>query len=230
MISGGQAMDTFEFEGKNTEEAIEHACRELDVPRDELEIEVLEPGSAGIFGLVGGRKARVRVRIVKEEAEEPAPPAEVPASDEEAVRVAKGTLEKILSLIPIEAAVDIAQEDGKIALKIQGDRSGILIGRKGRTLDAIQFLVNKIVTKALDRKVQVVIDSEDYRDRRKESLTQMALKMGEKVKRLKKPMATNPLNPHDRRIVHLALRDDAELDTKSRGEGVLKKVVILPKK
>lgn len=223
-------MDTFEFEGKNTEEAIEHACRELDVPRDELEIEVLEPGSAGIFGLVGGRKARVRVRIVKEEAEEPAPPAEVPASDEEAVRVAKGTLEKILSLIPIEAAVDIAQEDGKIALKIQGDRSGILIGRKGRTLDAIQFLVNKIVTKALDRKVQVVIDSEDYRDRRKESLTQMALKMGEKVKRLKKPMATNPLNPHDRRIVHLALRDDAELDTKSRGEGVLKKVVILPKK
>lgn len=219
-------MDVFEFEGKNTEEAIENACRELGVPREELEIEIIEPGSAGIFGLVGGRKARIRVEFHKEEPE----PTPVFTGKEEDLSVAKETLERILSLIPIEATVHPSSEDGKIALKIQGDQSGLLIGRKGRTLDALQFIVNKIVTKALERKVQVVIDSEDYRQRRKESLIQMALKMGEKVKKIKKPVSTNLLNPHDRRIIHLALRDDAELDTKSRGEGVLKKVVILPKR
>lgn len=223
-------MNLFEFEGKNTEEAIENACRELGVSRDALEIEIIEPGSAGIFGLVGGRKARIRAGLHQEEPEEVPEPSPAPEESEEDLRVAKETLETILSLVPIEATVHAGYVDGKIELKILGDRSGLLIGRKGRTLDALQFIVNKIVTKTLEHKVQVVIDSEDYRNRRKESLIQMALKMGEKVKKIKKPVSTNLLNPHDRRIIHLALRDDAELDTKSRGEGVLKKVVILPKK
>jgi spoIIIJ-associated protein len=217
-------METFEFEGKNATEAIENASRELNVPKEELNIEIIEPGSAGIFGLVGGRKARVRVTVERKT------PEAAPAVQADVVAVASDSLKTILQLIPMEATVTARQEDERIILSIEGDQSGILIGRKGRTLDALQFIVSKIVNKSLDRKVRVLIDSENYRERRKEALVEMALKIGEKAKRIKKPITTGPLNPHDRRIIHLALRDDQELDTKSRGEGVLKKVLIIPRR
>jgi spoIIIJ-associated protein len=216
-------METYEFEGRNTEDAIQNASRELDLPVEELNIDVIEPGSAGIFGLVGGKKAKIKVSVkTTPEPEE--------AEDREDARVAKEVLEKILSLIPIEATVEAERlDEGRINLTINGDRSGLLIGRKGKTLDALQFIVNKIVNKVLDKKVDVVIDSEDYRRRREESLTQLANKMGDKVRRAKKALTTAPLNPHDRRIVHLTLKDDPEVETRSRGEGLLKRVVILPK-
>ena len=216
-------MVTFEFEGKTTEEAIENACSELNLSKDELDVEIIEPGSAGIFGLVGGRKAKVKVTT---------PMAEPIAVEEEnGVDIAKETLENILRLIPVEGiTVSAEQTDGTISLNIEGDKSGLLIGRKGRTLDALQFIVNKIVNKSLETRAQVVVDSENYRQRRRDSLIQMALRMGDKAKSIRKPLSTNLLNPHDRRIVHLALREDEQLDTKSRGEGILKKVVIIPKK
>ena len=215
-------METFEFEGKTTDDAIETACRELNLTREEMEIEIVEPGSAGIFGLVGGRKAKIRAKIAKEEPE--------PEPIEDGLSLAKEALETILGLIPIETTVSVKQEDGRISLNIEGDKSGLLIGRKGKTLDALQFIVNKIVNKALDRKVRIVVDSENYRQRRQDSLIQMALRMADKAKRIKRPVTTNPLNPHDRRIIHLALQDDAQLDTKSRGDGILKKVIIVPRR
>lgn len=210
----------YEFEGKTTEEALENASRELDLQPEELNVDILEPGSAGIFGLVGGKKAKIRVTLEKPEE----------AINENGVQLAQGTLEKILELIPVETTVNAEQTDGKITLRIEGDTSGLLIGRRGKTLDALQYIVNKIVNKALDKKTYVVVDSENYRKRREESLTQLALKMGDKAKKIKKPVTTNLLNPHDRRIVHLTLQEDDSLDTKSRGEGLLKKVVIIPKK
>jgi len=215
-------MEPVEFEGKTTEEAVENACRKLNVPRDDISIEVIEPGSPGIFGLVGGKKARVRVSIAREES-----PAQT--GEDELLNVAQRTLEDILALIPVEGAkVEGDVADGTVKLSIDGDKSGLLIGRKGRTLDALQFIVNKIVSKSLDRKVQVVLDSENYRRRRKDYLTQMALDMGEKARKSKKPLTTGLLNPHDRRIVHIALKDQQQLTTSSRGEGMLKKVVIIP--
>jgi len=227
-------METYEFEGKNTEEAIQNAARELNLPVEELNIDVIEPGSAGIFGLVGGRKAKIKVTLKtpseleeEEEEQESRETKEEPQEDD--VNFAKRTLEEILALIPVEATIVATRGDGTIDLRIQGDRSGLLIGRKGKTLDALQFLVNKIVSKALDKKIDVVIDSENYRRRREDSLTQMALKMGDKAKRIKKPVTTNPMNPHDRRLVHLALKNDENLETRSRGEGLLKRVVIIPK-
>jgi len=229
-------METYEFEGKTTEEAIQNAARELNLPVEELNIDVLEPGSAGIFGLVGGRKAKIKVTLkppseLEEEEEEEEPEAGVRKEEpqENDVTFAKRTLEEILALIPVEATIAASRGEGGINLRIQGDRSGLLIGRKGKTLDALQFLVNKIVSKALDKKIDVVIDSENYRRRREDSLTQLALKMGDKAKRIKKPVTTNPMNPHDRRLVHLALKDDEHLETRSRGEGLLKRVVIIPK-
>jgi spoIIIJ-associated protein len=216
-------METYEFEGRNTEDAIQNASRELDLPVEELNIDVIEPGSAGIFGLVGGKKARIKVSVkTTPEPEE--------TKDTEDAKTAQGVLEKILSLIPIDATVEAERlDEGRIYLTINGDRSGLLIGRKGKTLDALQFIVNKIVNKALDKKLDVVVDSEDYRRRREESLTELAKNMGDKVKRGKKALTTAPLNPHDRRIVHLTLKDDPALETRSRGEGLLKRVVIVPK-
>jgi len=233
-------METYEFEGKNDEDAIENACRQLNLSREEFDIEIIEPGSAGIFGLVGGRKAKIRVSVTKEEPEIPVPEEamgvavakEVSLSGEEnGVAVAKEALENILALIPMEGTSVLAQQvDGTINLNIEGDKSGLLIGRKGRTLDALQFIVNKIVNKSLEKRTRVLVDSENYRQRREDFLVQMALRMGDKAKKIKKPVATNLLNPHDRRIVHLALRDDDELGTKGRGEGALKKVIIIPKR
>lgn len=218
-----ETTETFEFEGKTDEEAIEMACRQLNLTRDEIEIEIMEPGSAGIFGLVLGRKAKIKVTVTKEE---PGVPGE-----EDGIAIARGTLENILALIPVEGTTVRAEYvDGTIVLNIDGDKSGLLIGRKGRTLDALQFIVNKIVNKRLEKRARVVVDSENYRQRRRDFLIQMALRMGDKAKKIRRPVVTNPLNPHDRRIVHLALREDEELGTKGRGEGVLKKVVIIPKR
>jgi len=234
-------METYEFEGKTTEEAIQNAARELNLPAEELSVDVIEPGSAGIFGLVGGRKAKIKVtlktpaELEEEEGEEEEEEEEQDRGErkeepqEDDVKFAKRTLEEILALIPVEATIAASRGERRINLRIQGDRSGLLIGRKGKTLDALQFLVNKIVSKALDKKIDVVIDSENYRRRREDSLTQLALKMGDKAKRIKKPVTTNPMNPHDRRLVHLALKDDEHLETRSRGEGLMKRVVIIPK-
>jgi spoIIIJ-associated protein len=236
-------METYEFEGRTTEEALESASRELNVPVEELDFDIVEPGSAGIFGLVGGKKAKIRITLSgttsseEEEAKEDGlPMAEedgLPMAEEDGLPIAKEALEKILALIPVETHVSAKWSDepgdGLITLNIEGDKSGLLIGRNGKTLDALQFIVNKIVNKTLGKKVRVVVDSENYRQRKIESLTQLAFKLGDKAKRLKKPVTTNPLNPHDRRIVHLALKEDEKLDTRSRGEGPLKKIVIMPK-
>ena len=241
-------MKTYEFTGKNADEAIENACRKLKLTRDGMEIEIIESGSAGIFGLVGGRKAKIKVIVPEKEIKTAEAPEEdaameparslnrntgrksTPFSKGEGLAVAREALENILALIPVEGTkVNAKDDDGIIALDIEGDKSGLLIGRKGRTLDALQFIVNKIVNKTLERRAQVVVDSESYRKRRKEFLTQMAQQMGVKAKRIKKPVATNLLYPHDRRIVHLALRDDKGLDTKSRGDGLFKKVIIIPR-
>jgi len=214
-------MENYEFEGKTTEDAIENASRELNLPVEELSIDIIEPGSAGIFGLVGSRKSKIRVTVkspIKK------------TDDNNGLKIAKETLENILSLIPVDTTVSAEQTDGKIALTIEGDKSGLLIGRKGKTLDALQYIVNKVVNKTLEKRTRVVVDSENYRQRRIESLTQLALKMGDKAKRIRKPITTNPMNPHDRRIVHLTLKEDEKLDTKSRGEGLLKKVIIIPKR
>ena len=245
-------METYEFEGKTTEEAIENASRELHLPVEELQIDIIEPGSAGIFGLVGSKKAKIKVTVKKEgSAQFSAEVAverdteldtdadmedgeefsqDVGADNEIGVALAKETLENILALIPVEVSVSAEQVDGNIALTIEGDKSGLLIGRKGKTLDALQFIVNRIVNKTLDKRIRVVVDSENYRQRRRDSLTQMALRMGDKAKRIGKPVTTNPLNPRERRIIHLTLKEDGRLNTKSKGEGLLKKVVIFPKR
>lgn len=242
-------MSSFEFEGKTPEEAINKASQELKIPAENLEFEIIEPGSAGIFGLVGSRNTKIKVTIQKGrdyEEENYDDYSKIPQIDkvedindkpddsegeqDKYFTIARDALDNILKLIPVETTVTGMHSNGKVSLNIEGDTSGLLIGRKGKTLDALQYIVNRITNNISDKKLKVIIDSENYRQRRIDSLTQMAIKIGEKAKKFKKPFSTSPLNPHDRRIVHLALKNVNKLETRSRGDGLHKRVVVIPKR
>lgn len=231
-------MASLEIEGKSVEEAVEAACSQLNVSREQLEIEVLTTGSTGIFGIVGSKKARIRATIKEEPVElvsevetqgslEPGPPP-VLLSEEELIAESKTLTEDILSLMGLEATVAVQKEKDTLLIKIEGEKSGLLIGRRGQTLDALQYMVTRILSRKSLDKTKLVMDSGDYRIRRKEYLEDLALKMAEKSKQTGKPVVLSPLNAHDRRIIHLTLEKDKSLKTVSRGEGQLKKMIISP--
>jgi spoIIIJ-associated protein len=150
----------------------------------------------------------------------------VPLSEDELIAEAKTLTQDIRALMGLEATISIQKERETLHIKIEGEKSGLLIGRRGQTLDALQYISARILNrKGLDR-IKVVMDSGDYRIRRKQYLEELALKMAEKTKLTGKPVVISPLNAHDRRIVHLTLEKDKTLKTVSRGEGQLKKMVI----
>ena len=209
-------MEFQEFEGKSTEETIENACAHFQVSPEQLEIEIVSVGSPGIFGL-GGRKAKIRAALREE-------------SEEFLLTAAKETLETFLERMQEKASVSVQQEDDRISLRIETDDAGLLIGKQGQTLDALQYLVTKMLAKKSRRKVRITIDVEAYRARHNEALAHLAQKYGEKVKQSGRPIILSPMNPYDRRIVHMTLQGDQELKTMSRGEGLYKKVVISPAK
>ena len=224
-------LASYEFEGKTKEEAVRRACEELEVSEGQLEIEVLSYGSTGIFGLVGAKKAQIRVSL--REALEAKIDEEKPGirdETEEVGEIAKRILEDMLSFILDDATVTVAKCPHSIELKIEASNPGILIGKHGRTLDALQYVVRKIVRKKKATRVGISFDVGGYRDRRKASLTQFALRLGEKVKLSGKPATISPMNAYDRRIVHIALKDDALVITQSKGSGLFRKLVVLPQK
>jgi spoIIIJ-associated protein len=224
-------LASYEFEGKTKEEAVRKACQKLNVSEDQLEIEVLSYGSTGIFGLVGAKNAQIRV-CLREALEARIDEKRTATKDEmeEVAEIARKTLEDILSFILDDATVTVAKHRSGITLKIETSNPAILIGRHGRTLDALQYVVRKIVRKKRATRVGISFDVEGYRDRRKESLTQFALRLGEKVKHSGKPATISPMNAYDRRVVHIALKDDASVRTQSKGGGLFRKLVILPQK
>ena len=207
-------MEFLDFEGKTTEEAIENAAVHFQAPPEELEIEIVSVGSPGIFGL-GGRKARIRAARRAE-------------PEDDLLPLAREILEQVLAKMQEPGTVTATQEEDRINLLIATADAGLLIGKQGQTLDALQYLVTKMVAKQTRRKVRIAIDVEAYRARHHEALALLAQKYGEKVKRSGRPITLNPMNPYDRRIVHLALQEDKDLKTISRGEGLYKKVVISP--
>jgi spoIIIJ-associated protein len=163
---------------------------------------------------------------------EPAPEreGEAEAGVEEKVPWLRTTLREIIELMGIEAYVEGEQREGEILLEIKGDGSGLIIGKHGQTLDALQYIMNKIAGKKYrEQKEKVVLDTENYRGRRVEALENMALRMREKVKESRKSVTIGPLNPQDRRVIHITLSGDEEVQTESKGEGFYKKLVIAPK-
>ncbi|MBW2107394.1 MAG: protein jag [Deltaproteobacteria bacterium] len=223
----------YEFEGKTKEEALQTACKELGLSENQLQVEVLSYGSTGIFGLVGVKKARIKVVIPKKHQtppEQPVSPAEDADAKEDISGTASEALKTLVSFIVDDATVTARNTADAVKLTIEADNSALLIGKHGRTLDALQYLVQKIVYQDKKTKKRIVVDVEGYRERRKASLTQLALRLGEKVKRSGKPATISPMNAYDRRIIHVALKDESRVRTQSMGSGALRKLVIYPQK
>lgn len=210
-------MSMIEVEGKTVDEAIQKACEQLGLSPEQLEVEVLSDGSNKIFGIIGGTKVRIKA-TVKEHPSEPD------------AQKAQEVLENILQRFGFETSIEVLEDDDCVTLNIKGDGSGILIGRKGQTLDALQYVVNKIVHRSPNVTKQVIVDTEGYREKRKETLIDLAKRLSERAKTKEEPVSTSPLNPFERRIIHLAIQEDDDLTTQSTGEGIYRSVVISLKK
>ncbi len=141
-------------------------------------------------------------------------------------------LQNILERVPADAEISSDTVDGSVYLDIKGDGSGLLIGKKGQTLDALQFIVNKIVNKfnPPGQKVDIIVDTENYRERKKENLREIAIKAGEKAKKTHKPVPLEPMPPSERRIIHMMLAEDRDVYTKSYGEGQMRRLIVYPRK
>ncbi len=272
-------MEPIDFEGKTIDEAILKACREFQVPREKLQIEIISEANTGFLGF-GAKKAVIRACLLRIDREIDSAVNSMNGSvtdhgaslsplsssssspikkyshakkykKEKAATVfikhdtkhsSEGStgelsdnainsiklLEGILNRMGFSAQVKTQEMEDAIILKIIGDKDGLIIGKKGQNLDAIQYIVNKAIHHSIIDSKKIVIDSEEYRKRREESLVTTAIRIAEKVKKTKRPATLGPMNPHDRRIIHLAIQNEKTLTTKSRGEGEFRKVIIIP--
>ena len=241
-----QGIQSVEKQGRTVEEVLVRALQELGLDREDVEIEILEDGRSGFLG-IGARSARVRVTPKaarpaetpsKETSEEgvpqgatPVPAAEEDTADATAVDPdrAKELLSGILERMGMPSVIETRHRDGRLVLNIVGSDANLLIGKKGQTLGALQFLVNLMYSKSEKRKARFVIDVEEYRLRREKRLQTIAYEVRDKVRRTGRPVSIAPMNAQERRIIHMALRDDPDVKTTSRGEGPLRKVVVLPR-
>jgi spoIIIJ-associated protein len=242
-------MESVEVSAKTVDEAIDIALEELGLKRSQVGIEVLTPGKPGIFGL-GGEQARVRVTALEEglgrpleEAAEEEPEelredeVEVKTLESEEVQAAAGYLRQLLDLMGIEATASVREPqtpaDGvgraSAVLDIEGEDLGLLIGRRGVTVAALQYLVNVMVTRKLGSRVLVAVDVEHYHRRREEALHGLARRMAERVRRSHRPVTLEPMPAAERRIIHLALKNDPNVMSASIGSGDERKVVIRPR-
>jgi len=191
------------------------------------------PAAPGPSDAQPARESSVRIETPAAPQESPirlAPAEEaLPATSASALR-ARDLLAGILSRMTFACQVTATETSDTAVLSIAGDDSGLLIGRRGQNLDALQYLLNKAVNKTDNERKMIVVDSEEYRKRREESLLGMAQRIRDKVKKTQKPLSLSHMNAHDRRIIHLALQEDEALITKSRGEGEYRKVIVLPAK
>jgi spoIIIJ-associated protein len=279
-------MNYIEFVGRTADDAVKQASRELGVSKDKLKYDVISYGSTGIFGLVGSKKAKIRVlsldsypkrkekqsdnneTIDKEKQDirndtkpsrpteptrpslstEPTSPscskepADSPLDDEqeggdsddtllsdEYVQKGRDVLTRIVDAITEDAKISMSARRGQIFFHVHGGNTAVLIGKHGQSLEAMQFLIEKIVNKTrFKQKLRVRIDVEGYLRIREENLTKLALRLADKVKKTKRPETVSPMNAHDRRIIHLALKNDSTLKTQSIGSGYYRKLVIFP--
>jgi spoIIIJ-associated protein len=244
--------ESVEISAKTVEEAIEQGLNELGLTRDQVEVEVINPGRSGVLGF-GAEDARVQItelpgdllpRVESPPAGEvgtlvsPAEPAAAPveaAPDvaELATDLLQGLLDRMKVRTHVVARVgDDLVEDGEepaLILDVTGDDLGILIGRRGETLRALQYMTRLMLSRNLERWEPVIVDVESYRVRRRRSLRQLATRMAERVAFSRQRVVLEAMPAHERRIIHMALRDHPQVTTKSIGEGENRKVTIIPK-
>ena len=249
-------MNVVEKTGKTVEDAVKAALTELGVSRDQVDVDILEASKSSILGLFGGRNAKVRVtaaapepEVVEEAPVEEAPaeevvepgapaaeskaPAAKPQVDKEeerkaAANAAKAFLENIFKAMGMDLMIEkfINRKEDEIVLKIHGDGIGVLIGKHGQTLDALQYLTNLAANKGHKDWNRIILDAENYRERRRQTLERLAKNLADRVKRTRKKAMLEPMNPYERKIVHLSLQNDPVVTTYSEGEEPYRKVVI----
>lgn len=199
-----------EFTAKTVDEALTNALVSLETTSDRVEYEVIEKETSGILGLFS-KPAKIRVRIKSDEKD-----------------IAIDFLNKVFNAMEIEAKIEInyKKESNQMDIELTGDEMGILIGKRGITLDSLQYLVSLVVNRNSEDYIKVKIDTENYRERRKETLENLAKNLAHKVKRIHRPVYLEPMNPYERRLIHSTLQKDKYVETHSEGEEPYRKVVI----
>jgi spoIIIJ-associated protein len=210
-----------EFEGKSEQEAIDKAIADLNLDREEFDVEIVESSRRSLF-----RKGPVKIRVhITEEDEEDDQTDQLPAEGQEEELIS--FLETLMSKMGFPGTVTVVgREARKTIVRIDSDYSGILIGRKGKNLDALQVLVNVFAGK-IGFPNRIVVDTENYRSRREENLVRMARKTADQVRRSRDSRLLEPMNPFERRIIHTTLNGLEDIETKSEGEGLFKQVRII---
>ncbi|MBO5472814.1 MAG: protein jag [Lachnospiraceae bacterium] len=207
-------MEFIEVSAKTVNDAITEACQRLTVTSDKLEYEVIEEGSSGFLG-IGSRPAVIR--------------AKVKSSIED---VARDFLKDVFDAMNLAVVVDVKYDEinNSMDIDLSGDEMGVLIGKRGQTLDSLQYLVSLVVNKDVDNYIRVKVDTENYRQRRKDTLENLAKNISYKVKRTKRPVSLEPMNPYERRIIHSALQNDKYVTTHSEGDEPFRHVVVVLKR
>jgi spoIIIJ-associated protein len=208
-------MDTIEITAGTVEQAIEKAEAQLGLSRDQFEVEVIREGRTGILG-VGGREAVIRVSST-------GPP------EEDAISLVTEILDKLLGLMDMEGKVEVLSAEVPLQLNVKGDDLGILIGRRGQTLGALEYVTKLMVVQRMKTWIPLTVDVAGYKKHRHESLQKLALYLAEQVKSKRRAVPMEPMPADERRVIHLALADHPDVRTESMGEGENRKVVILPR-
>ena len=208
-------MDMIEVSAKTVSDAITEACQKLGVTSDKLDYQVVEEGSSGFLG-IGAKPAVIKAAVKKSSVEE----------------VARVFLNDVFQAMNMEVAIDIKynEEEKNMDIELSGNEMGVLIGKRGQTLDSLQYLVSLVVNKDSEDYIRVKVDTEDYRRRRKETLENLARNIAYKVKKTRRPVSLEPMNPYERRIIHSALQGNKFVETYSEGSEPYRHVVVAPKR
>ncbi len=207
-------MDFVEFSAKTVNDAITEACQKFVVTSDKLDYEIIEEGSSGFLG-IGSKPAIIKARVKSSIQDK-----------------AKDFLKSVFEAMNLVVVIDIQYDEinNTMNIDLSGDEMGVLIGKRGQTLDSLQYLVSLVINKDVEEYVHVKVDTENYRQRRKETLENLAKNISYKVKRTKRPFPLEPMNPYERRIIHSALQNDKYVTTHSEGDEPYRHVVVVLKK
>ena len=233
-------MEYKEFTAKNVDEAITEACESLLVTSDKLDYEVVSAGSAGLLG-IGAKPAVIKARIKEEKEETVETKVEVKAekkasssdiNGDELCKKANDFLKEVFGAMNMEVTVDTKfnSNDNILDVELSGAEMGVLIGKRGQTLDSLQYLISLVVNRDISEYVHVKVDTENYRERRKATLENLAKNISYKVRKSRQSVALEPMNPYERRIIHSALQNDRYVTTHSEGEEPFRRVVVTLKK
>ena len=207
-------MEYIEISAKTVNDAITEACQKFTITSDKLDYVVVEEGSSGFLG-IGAKPAVIKAKV-KDSIEDKA----------------KDFLKEVFDAMNMTVVINVKydEENRNLDIELSGDEMGVLIGKRGQTLDSLQYLVSLVVNKEVEDYIRVKVDTEDYRKRRKATLENLAKNIAYKVKRTKRSVSLEPMNPYERRVIHSALQNDKYVTTHSEGEEPFRRVVVTLKK